>query len=149
MCRYIAPDDFLYMKVRTQVRVFRQEFVFLRAARKSSNTELTELLGREWPRIDPNKPRVLGKTALHMATEQGNEGIVTTLISRYTDLSVKTADGKTALRLAVDQRNPKMVGFLLTKGAMSDLSSKSRSELLDFLPSIAEAEPKAKELLPY
>lgn len=149
MSSFIAftPDDFLYMKVRTQVRLFRQEFLFFKAAQKSSNIELTALLGREWPRIDPNKPRLLGKTALHIAAERGNEEIVTTLISQHANLSVRTADGKTALRLAVDQRNPKMVKFLLRKGALSSLSSKSRSELLNLLPPLQEAEPKTKEII--
>jgi ankyrin repeat protein len=118
------------------VRTFRQEYIFFRAVRNASDTELAKIL--EQDRIDPNKPKFRGKAALHMATEQGYEKIVTTLISENADLGIQTADGKTALQLAVEKPDSNMVEFLLKKGARSDSKYNNGKNLRDLLPPTTE-----------
>lgn len=101
LSRYSGLGDARYMELRTRVRRFRQEYIFLRAVSSPSTDTLKEILDQD--RINPNKPRFRGKTALHIATQKGNKEIVTILINGYADLSIKTHDGKTSLQLAVEK----------------------------------------------
>jgi ankyrin repeat protein len=88
---------------------------------------LTNLLRQE--DLDPNIPLRHGKTALHIAVEQGHREIVTTLILWFADLSLQTADGKTALQIAVEELDRNMVELLLTKGARPDATYNNGTKL--------------------
>ncbi|KAH8588879.1 hypothetical protein B0O99DRAFT_746454 [Bisporella sp. PMI_857] len=135
LSRYLGPDDPRYMKLRRQVQIFLQEFLFFRAVRSAMNLTLTDILEKH--RIDPDKPRFLGEAALHIATRQGFPEIVSTLVSWYADIGLKAADGKTALQIAVENLDQSMVELLLKKGAKPDA-------LDDILSRLANEEPKTE-----
>lgn len=127
LTRYLGPDDPRYIELRAQVRVFVQDFLFFGAIKNASKYMLTILLRQE--DLDPNIPLRHGKTALHIAAEQGHPEIVRTLILWFADLSLQTADGKTALQIAVEKLDRNMVELLLTKGARPDASYNNGTKL--------------------
>jgi len=129
LSKYLGPDDPRYMKLRSQVRLFVQEFLFFEAIKNKSKYLLTKILSQE--DLDPNIPLRRGKTALHIAAEQGHGEIVKTLILWFADLNLQTADKKTALQIAVERLDRDMVELLLTKGARLDASYNNRTELSD------------------
>lgn len=147
LSRYPGPDDPRYMKLKAKVRTFMQDFLFFRAVRNASKSILTNIL--EQGGLDPDIPRSRGKTALHIAAEQGHCDIVRTLILWGADMSVKTADGKTALQIAVEKPNQGMVDLLLKKGARPDASYNNGTplwELSTLAPRKDDSDPVRKAI---
>ncbi len=51
---------------------------------------------------DPNVPEQCGFTPLHAAAQNGDVGIIRTLLLGGADLTLKSEDGKTAMDIAMD-----------------------------------------------
>jgi hypothetical protein len=115
---YQGSNDPRYINLQVSIRKFWQEFWIFEAVRSGDSYRLEDFLKRY--HVDPNKPRFLGETALHIATQKGDYRVVEYLISYGADLSLTTAKGQTPLQLAVENGDFKMVKLLLTKGARPD-----------------------------
>jgi ankyrin repeat protein len=107
-----------YISLRVSVRKFWQEFWIFEAIRSGDSDRLEDHLKRY--RVDLNKPRFLGETALHIATKNGLRRMVEDLIYYGADLSLKSAQGQTPLQLAVENGDFEMVELLLSNGARPD-----------------------------
>lgn len=145
LSRYPGPDDFRYMKLRAQIGTFLREFRFFHAVNHSLYQNLADILAQE--RLDTNKPRFLGDTALHIATNKGFRGIVQTLLSYAADMSLPNTHGKTALQIAVENLDEDMVQLLLGKGARRDAKCNNGKPLSDLLNSraVEESDNSRKE----
>lgn len=58
-----------------------------------------------------------GRTALHMAAENGHEEMVQHLLTQRADCDVESADGRTPLRLALESGNEFIAQVLIQRGA--------------------------------
>lgn len=58
-----------------------------------------------------------GRTALHMAAENGHEKMVQHLLTRRADCDVESADGRTPLQLALESGNESIAQVLIQRGA--------------------------------
>ena len=73
-------------------------------------------------RADPNVREQGGYTPLHAAAQNGDEGMIRTLLYGGADLNAKSNDGKTPLDLAAESEHTKAV-VLLKEGITKRLKS--------------------------
>ena len=98
--------------------------------------------------IDTSSPRTDGFSALHFASQEGDEPMVSLLIKRGAALDLRTGSSLTALHLASNFGKTKIVKRLLAAGAQPDLreprvgatalmmaSHAGRSEVVELLVS--------------
>ena len=58
-----------------------------------------------------------GRTALHMAAENGHENVVQHLLTQGADFNAESADGRTPLQLALESGNESIAHLLIQRGA--------------------------------
>jgi hypothetical protein len=129
LTKYLGPEDLRYKKLGARVLVFVQEFGFFNAVTNALISQLTKILEQEG--LDPDMRNSSGKTALHIAAEQGHRDIVTTLVLWSANINLKTLDEKTALQIAVEKLDRNMVEMLLVKGARPDARYNNGTPLWD------------------
>lgn len=74
-----------------------------------------ELLIAQNPKLVNKTDRYCGRTALHVAAEQGHRDIVTRLLA-HCSIESKTSQGETVLHFAARGGHDKLVEDLLAKG---------------------------------
>lgn len=94
---------------------------FIRAVGGSNVKKVASLLDDGFE-IDSSSPRTDGFTGLHFASQEGDEPMVSLLLSRGASLDLRTGkSGMTALMLASNFGKAKIVKRLLAAGATLDL----------------------------
>uniref|UniRef100_A0A4X2LLN8 Ankyrin repeat domain-containing protein 54 n=1 Tax=Vombatus ursinus TaxID=29139 RepID=A0A4X2LLN8_VOMUR len=111
--------------------------------------------GWDWPQrqdgVDPGAVDEKGRTALHLASSNGNDQIVQLLLSHGADPELKDELGNTPLHLAACTNHIPVITTLLRRGARVDsLDQNSKTPLhiaRSKLTSLQEGQPQCLEAL--
>ncbi|WKA53953.1 ankyrin repeat domain-containing protein [Planococcus shixiaomingii] len=98
--------------------------------------------------LDPNSQDNTGKTPLHHAVKQGEQGILELLIEYGADVNAQEKEGLTPLLSAVRQENEDAISFLVKNGANPVI--KDKNEVNALMLTLEKGNNKLiKILLPY